>query len=566
MMHARPASDGRPRNLATAGLWILLWVLALAALSAGTGSVALKEPDEGRNAEVAREMLARGDFVVPQLNGLPYLDKPVLFFAAAAASIAAFGPTEFAARFPALLLSLATVLLVIAFGRMRLGARDALLAGLMVATSPLVIAFAHIVIFDAVMMFWVGLSCVAFHLGFEREGRPWPVLGWGAAALAVLTKGPVGLVLPLLVGVAEALACGYRMRRLFHPGGVLLFVLLVGPWFFAVTARHPEFPHYAFVRETFERVATGRMNRTGGLHYIPAFLIGGSLPWSVLLFAGWRQLARFWKERKGSARTEVFLLLWILVPVVFFMLSQSKRPGYILVSVPAVALLATRVLREAPQLARHVLWTAAGAAAVLGATLILGAGFIAGRVRGEALAGTIEASAPLAGAALLVAAAAALAGLRFRLLGVAAAALAPIVLVLGLAPVLEATGESRSARAAAAAIRAAGLADAEIVTIGNYPPSLSYYLRRPVLVATDDGTAVRSNYVEEYVRELARQPGSPLRPADWWQAQLADCPQPTVFVVDERRAEVAARLHASLPLIGTPGRYTAYGPCVPRGH
>jgi 4-amino-4-deoxy-L-arabinose transferase-like glycosyltransferase len=565
MDDARSAPTGHRQGPAAAIVWVLLWLLALAALSVGTGSMALNEPDEGRNAEVAREMLERGDFVVPHLNGLPYLDKPVFLFAAAAVAIAAFGPTEYAARFPSLLFTLATVLLVIALARTRFTAGDSLLAGLMLATSPLVITFSHIVIFDAVMMFWISLACTAFHMGYQREDRLWPTLGWAAAGFAVLTKGPVGLVLPLLVGIAEGLACGYRLRRMFPLPGALLFVLIVAPWFFAVTARQPEFPHYAFIRETFERVATDRMNRTAGIHYIPAFLLGGSLPWAVLLFAGWRQLARFWSERKDRARTEAFLMLWMLVPVVFFTLSQSKRPGYILVSVPAVALLCTRILHEAPQLLRYALWTAVAVAATLGVVLVSSSDYIATRVHGDQLARVVADASPIAGTALLAAAAVGLAGLRIRRLAVAGVALAPIALVLGMQPVLGATGEARSARQAAHAIRAAGMADAEVVTIGNYPPSLSYYLERPVLVTTDDGTAIRSNYIEEYVQELSGRPGSTLRPADWWQRQLADCPRPTVFVVDDRQPDASERLRASLPQIGDPGRYTAYGPCVPRG-
>jgi len=557
------ASDGRRVESAGPILWTVLWFLALAALSVGAGSVALKEPDEGRNAEVAREMIERADFVVPQLDGLPYLDKPVFFFAAGAAAIAAFGPTEYAARFPSLMFTLATVVLVVALARARFDRGQALLAGLVLATSPLALAFSRIVIFDAVMMFWVSLSCVAFHLGFQREGRAWPLIGWAAAGLAVLTKGPVGLVLPLLIGIAEGLVCGYRLRRMFPPWGPLLFVLVVAPWFFAVTARQPEFPHYAFVRETFERVATDRMNRTAGVHYIPAFLLAGTLPWVVLLPAGWRSLREFWRERRDRARTEAFLMLWILVPVLFFTLSQSKRPGYILVSVPAVALLCARLLRESPQLIRYALWTSALLAATLGSALLFAAGRIADQVRGEELAGVIEASSPLAGALLIASALVGLAGLKWSRLAVAGVALAPMALVLGLQPVLAATGESRSARQVARAIEAAGLADAEIVAIGNYPPSLSYYLERPVLVATDDGTAIRSNYIEEYVRELAARPDSPLRPGDWWRDQLSACPRPTVFVVERRSADAAEELGRKLPMIGARGRYTAFGPCEP---
>ena len=564
MTNDAPRSAAVPGNARISRLAFgLLWALALAALYAGSATVALKEPDEGRNAEVAREMIERGDFIVPHLNGMPYLDKPVFFFASAAAAIAALGPTEFAARFPSLFFTLATVLLLGALARSRFDTDTALLAGLMLATSPLALAFSRIVIFDSVMMFWVSASCIAFHLGWTRDSRLWPVLGWAAAGFAVLTKGPVGLVLPLLIGIAEAFACGHRLRRMFHPVGLLVFVLVVAPWFFAVTARQPEFPHYAFVRETFERVATDRMNRTAGVHYIPAWLVGGSLPWVVLLLAGWRPLRTYWAGRKDRARTEVFLLLWILVPLVFFTLSQSKRPGYILVSIPAVALLSTRILRDAPRLIRPALWTAGSVASILGAILLFGSGEIAQRVHGDAIAEAVRSTGPVAGLALLLAAAIAFYGLRDARFGIPGLAAIPAALVLGLQGVLGVIGDSRSARDVARAIAARGPGDAIVVAVGTYPASLSYYLRRTVLVTTDDGKAIRSNYIEEYQADLRRQAGSTLRPADWWRGQVATCPQPTVFVVDSRNTEAVGELSARLPVIHDAGRYAAYGPCAP---
>ena len=117
------------------------------------------DPDEGRNADVAREMAVSGDFVVPHLNGLPYLDKPVFLFAASALSIRALGADELAARLPTLVFSLGTVVLVTLFGWLRFGHRTGLIAGMMLASSPIVLAFAGTVIFDAVLMFWV--SCAA---------------------------------------------------------------------------------------------------------------------------------------------------------------------------------------------------------------------------------------------------------------------------------------------------------------------------------------------------------------------------------------------------------------------
>ena len=221
--------ENRVTQLRLALPLLFAWAMALFTLFYGTGSVALMDPDEGRNGEVAREMVDRGDYLIPYFNQLPYLDKPVLFFAAAAASVKTLGATEFAVRLPSVLFTLATIAVVFAFARHYFGHASATQAGLILATSPLVLVFSHVVIFDATMMFWVSLSVIA-----------------------VLTKGPVGLVLPLLISIAEALVCRDRLRHLFHPAGIAAFVLVVAPWFFYVVHHHPEFPHYAFVRETVE--------------------------------------------------------------------------------------------------------------------------------------------------------------------------------------------------------------------------------------------------------------------------------------------------------------------------
>ena len=244
--------ENRVTQLRLALPLLFAWAMALFTLFYGTGSVALMDPDEGRNGEVAREMVDRGDYLIPYFNQLPYLDKPVLFFAAAAASVKTLGATEFAVRLPSVLFTLATIAVVFAFARHYFGHASATQAGLILATSPLVLVFSHVVIFDATMMFWVSLSVIAFHVGWQHKGIGWRVLGWAAAGFAVLTKGPVGLVLPLLISIAEALVCRDRLRHLFHPAGIAAFVLVVAPWFFYVVHHHPEFPHYAFVRETVE--------------------------------------------------------------------------------------------------------------------------------------------------------------------------------------------------------------------------------------------------------------------------------------------------------------------------
>jgi len=166
-------------------------VLAAAvALGWRLGAVRLLDPDEGRNAEVAREMAQRNDYLLPHLDGLPYLDKPVVYFAAAAAAMEVLGPNETAARLPAYLATLATLALVAWFARRRWGADAGWLAALALATMPMPLAYARTAIFDSTLSLCTTAAILAF---FEER----PVLAWAAMGAGALTKGPVALLVPL---------------------------------------------------------------------------------------------------------------------------------------------------------------------------------------------------------------------------------------------------------------------------------------------------------------------------------------------------------------------------------
>ena len=225
----------------------LLVLAAVLALGFDLGGYPLFDPDEGRNAEVAREMAETNDFVLPHLDGLPYLDKPIVYFAAAAVTMKMLGPTETAARLPALLFTIATLVIVVRFARRRWGPDTGWLAGLALATMPLVLAYARTTIFDSALAFCTTLAILAFW-----EDRP--LLAWAAIGVGSITKGPIAILIPLATLVPFVLLTGRPLRRLFPLAGLGLFLIVAVPWFLAVSARIPEFPHYVFVRETFERV------------------------------------------------------------------------------------------------------------------------------------------------------------------------------------------------------------------------------------------------------------------------------------------------------------------------
>lgn len=327
----------------------LLLVLALQ-LALGfflATQVPLVDPDEGRNAEIAREMAVNGDLVVPHLLGMPYLDKPPALFWGAALSIKVFGPTRWAPRLPAILAAF-LVLTSVASLALRLDAPGvAWRAAALLAVAPLFVAIGAYVIFDmplTLMVTWLW-TLLARELmeGATARRR----LGMFAAViLGVLLKGPV--MLAWAVGGSFAVAILMRsrepMRWLGWGPGWLLVLAIAGGWFALASARFPEYPRYAFFEESIERLTQPTFDRNQPLWFALAVLVGGAFPWS--LATPWRGL---WMPtgRRGPADTLPRLALasrvatgFVLFALVFFTLSRSKLVTYLLPALPALAFLA----------------------------------------------------------------------------------------------------------------------------------------------------------------------------------------------------------------------------------
>ncbi|MGB9485434.1 MAG: glycosyltransferase family 39 protein, partial [Terriglobia bacterium] len=314
---------------------LLFFVLAGCLFFAGLGSLPLLEPDEGRNAEVAREMLASGDWLTPHYNALPYLDKPVVFFWLVASSFKVAGLHEWSARAPSALMGLCLLLLSWFLTRRMFGDSTAVRAGVIIATAPLAMVFSRLVIFDMTLAFLITLAMASFWFAeaaeFRRPGLD--ILMFLAMGLATITKGPVGFLLPLLSVIAYQALRG-KLRELKHLRwglGCAVFLAAVLPWFISVSIRYPDFPRYALLEESLARFSGGLVHRKGGpLYYFPVFL-AGFFPWSIaLLWAGWSQHKRWREIRLEQNRSTLFLLTWSVVIFVFFSLSQSKLPGYFL--------------------------------------------------------------------------------------------------------------------------------------------------------------------------------------------------------------------------------------------
>ena len=322
----------------------ILWAGAFAVLCwfvlfHGLGGPALMEPDEGRNAEVAREILVLDDWVTPHYDFIPYLDKPMSFFWLVAGAYRLFGVSEFSARLPAALAALGSVLLVVHLARTSMGSRAGPWSGLVLLTSPAFMAFSRATIFDMPLAFFITLALWSFRRGEGARGkrkRAFFLLMWGAMAAATLVKGPIGLVIPGMV-IAFYLLITRRWSILgeMEPAlGPAVFLLIAAPWYLWVEARNPGYLKYFLFEENFLRYLTPHFNRGQPWHYYALVLAVGFFPWSALIYLPFKGITA---AAKDDGR--LFLFLWAALPVLFFSLSLAKQPGYILPVFPPLAIL-----------------------------------------------------------------------------------------------------------------------------------------------------------------------------------------------------------------------------------
>ena len=497
---------------------------------AGLGRLPLIEHDEGRNAEVGREMLVSGDWITPHFNGLAYLDKPVVFFWMVAASLKALGVSETAARLPSALMGLATMLLVWWLGRRMFGPAVGLRAALVFGVSPLALVLARTVIFDMTFAFFMTLATAAFWLGEEKEFRqPWlDIVMFAAMGVAVITKGFAGLLVPVGTALVYAVVCG-RWRhwlRLRWGWGVAVFLAVSLPWFIAVSLRHPDFPRYALWDESVIRFTTGSARRGGGIfYYVPVFF-GGFFPWSFfLLLAGWNRVRR-WRELKQEARRPVlFLVVWGAWVFCFFTVSHSKLATYFLPAVVPLSLLMGMVWEDVGKEAqtRPPDWLTAGFALLLGGGVLLAAAshswlytslqvHLRRKIPADSW-GLVQPSLLYTG---IILAALGFLGRRLaskargRTAAIASFALAAVIvptLVLRWYVPLDLYAQDHSSRRLAVTILANPERDAPIYGFYYFRSSLPFYLRRPVGLVSVGWGEMNSNYQVAY-QEKARSAGT----------------------------------------------------------
>ncbi|NNM80152.1 MAG: glycosyltransferase family 39 protein [Gallionella sp.] len=305
----------------------------------------LVKPDEGRYAEIPREMVKSGDWTTPRLNELKYFEKPPLQYWATAVAYEVFGEHQWTSRLWAGLTGFAGIFLVWFAGLRLFGREAANYAAMLLGSSLLYVLIGHINTLDMGVTFFITLGIFALLLGQsatdEKQQRNWMVLAWVGMALAVLSKGLMGLILP---GTAVLIYCALQrdltvLKRMHWLPGLAIFLLIVAPWFYLVMKANPEFFGRFFIYEHYTRFTTKDLGRYQPWYYFVPILLSGALPWTVLMFDS---VLRAWRGGERAAKTfspERFLLIWAVFIYLFFSVSGSKLPSYLLPMFPALALL-----------------------------------------------------------------------------------------------------------------------------------------------------------------------------------------------------------------------------------
>ena len=489
--------DPLPSRRALLLLGIVLSVLWLGVL----GLRDLVPTDEGRYAEIPREMVATGDWVTPRLDGFKYFEKPPLQYWATAASYELFGIGQWQARLWSGLTGLAGILFTAVAASLLWGRRVGLYAGAVLASCVYWLAMGHINTLDMGVSTCLGGSLLSFLLA-QRDDigrskqRAWMLACWGFMGLSLLSKGLIGLAFPGMTLVLYTLwSRDWGLWRRLHilPGlAVLLAVAL--PWHVLVQLRNPDFFDFYFIYQQFDRFATPDLSRPGPWYYFIPIVLLGIMPWLGALFPALARSARraalpTRDETAQSLRTRRVLLIWAVFIFGFFSASHSKLPSYVLPMFPALALLLGEYLARAPRRAlgwQFALWALLSVAAGIGFTQLWRAGnAVTPGALYQRYGWWLEISAALSLAG-------AVAAWRLERRGRRSLAVLSLAgcMVVGLTVATQSfqiLGRTASTRDVVAAIRPWLRPGQPFYTVDTYDQTLPFYLRREVTVVNYRG-------------------------------------------------------------------------------
>jgi 4-amino-4-deoxy-L-arabinose transferase-like glycosyltransferase len=446
--------------------------------------------DEPRYAQVAREMLNRRDWITPTLTGKPWLEKPPLYYWQAIVAYRIFGVSDWAARLPSAVDATLVVVAVYLFLRcFRPGFH--LDGALVTASAAGVIGFARAASTDMPLAAMFTIAMLAWYAWYESRSHVYLAQFYFSLALAALAKGPIAVLLALLIiAVYAALKHEFAiLRQTFWIWGIALFMAVALPWYVAVQLRNPDFFRVFILQHNLARFGTNLYHHPEPFwYYVPVVMLA-LLPWTAFVIVALSEdisaQSRKKQEPDHSDDLSLYLTIWLIVPIVFFSLSQSKLPGYIVPTIPAGSLLVAEYIRRhsAKNESAHI-WGIVThslvASAALVPALMIRYILLQHRVpRGRA------ALTPLAFAAVMAIAIALT--LKFRGLRlVRFATLVPVVLVVGVvlregAPALDSTLSGRPLANEIARFQPGSKSQIAVFEVARETEfGLAFYLDRPI--------------------------------------------------------------------------------------
>jgi 4-amino-4-deoxy-L-arabinose transferase-like glycosyltransferase len=548
---------------------LALWALVAASVAAiwfgSLGWRHLVPSDEGRYAEIAREMFASGDWVTVRYQGLKYFEKPPFQMWATALAYGAFGIGDWQARLWTGLSGLLGLGVIAHAARRWFGARVGALAALSLLAMPAWVLAGHVNSLDmgvgAALAVVLGAWLVALSpVATPQERARWMLVAWGAAAVAVLTKGLIGVVLPAMVLLLHAALHRRAVpwRRLRAGVGIPLLLAIAAPWFLLVSARNPEFARFFFIHEHFERYTSEVHQRGAPVWYFVPQLALGLLPWLGLLPAMWRSVRA---ESRASTQARdlrplALLATWALAIFAFFSASGSKLPGYIVPVYPALGILAAVALDTLPERAwKRLLWSMAAIFAVGCGVALAGAA----RLANEAV---LDVARFLVGAALATAVAllATVIAVRLSDRGAPFASRAAYALGAFLATTIaivshEAVGGPRSGAALVPAVQRVLNDRMPIYGVRYLDHTLPFYLRHTlVMVAAAD----------ELAFGVQQEPDKWIPTLDAFRRVWSQGPPALALMTPETWGELRAQGFDGRPVAADRRRIVIANPGVPR--
>ncbi|MBV9576055.1 MAG: phospholipid carrier-dependent glycosyltransferase, partial [Gammaproteobacteria bacterium] len=316
------------------------------------GTKPLFVPDEGRYAEIAREMAASGNFITPHLNGIKYFEKPVLFYWLAVAAIKIGGLNLWSLRSINALLGLLGCLMTYWCGCRLYNRTTGLLAALILGTSVLYFVMIHMISLDIPVTVFLTASLYCFLLSCQGPPKlTQRYFMWTAAiaaGLAVLSKGLIGIVFPILI-ISTWLTLTHQWQRIksfFLPSSIFIFLLITLPWHTLVSLSNPEFFHFYFIEQHFLRYTTTEIGHYQPVWFFLPILIIGLFPWIFFLPQAILLSLRQICNKPRAYHADIFFLLWAFLIFIFFSFSKSKLIPYILPVFPPLAILIARYLQQ----------------------------------------------------------------------------------------------------------------------------------------------------------------------------------------------------------------------------